>query len=130
VTVRILDAIVGDEALAAIKAANPYNRDPAEGTTYVLIRPEVVAAGDLPPRTVWEDLGAADWAVAGKGFTVPPSQPPVFLPAPAFGGRLKAGGRMDGWVAFEVPGTLDLIAGFEVSESYVCWFELPEHEAR
>lgn len=93
----IAEMLRGDEAVAAVLAADGSNQPPRDGLTYLLLRLEIGNRGDRP---VVVDPG--DFAVVGAA-----GNPARFLgvapPDPPLGGVLDAGAAADGWLAFAVP---------------------------
>ena len=91
---RVLDVLIGPEAVAAILAASPHNLEPRDGATYVAVNLAARNAGGAP---LWLDND--DFALTGDSGLVQ-----RFLgvqpPEPALNVTLEPGEAASGWIAF------------------------------
>ena len=104
ITITVLEAVRGKEALDRLKAASPDNKAPAEGFEYVLARVKFEFKGRAVSDKLPFDLGNAplQWvALTGKDLTEYDRVSPT-LPKPALVGVVNPGSSVEGWVAFAV----------------------------
>jgi hypothetical protein len=104
ITITILEAVRGKEAMDRLKAANPDNKMAAEGFEYVLVRIKFEFKGRAVSDKLPFDLGNAplQWvALMGKDLTEYDRVSPT-VPKPALTGMVKPGQSVEGWVAFAV----------------------------
>lgn len=94
---RVRDALIGPDAVAAILAASPHNEEPRDGSTYVAVNLSVRNSGTIP---LWLDND--DFAITGDSeltYRFLGAQPPD----PALDRSVAPGETAEGWVAFGVP---------------------------
>ena len=107
--VTMLDAKIGPEADALLKAQNQFNDDPAPGNIHVLIRPQVSGVGPLGDGLLTWDQTM--WALVANGRPFDGEKfSSMVMPEPEFDGEIIPPGQIDGWIHFEVPETDDLMA--------------------
>ena len=94
---RVLQVIVGPEAVDLVAAASPTNDPPREGITYVLAEVRVRNEGDRPLS-----IDGIDFALTGASGVVRRfvgAQPPD----PTLDGTLDPGTTREGWVVLAAP---------------------------
>jgi hypothetical protein len=104
ITITVLEAVRGKEALDRLKAASADNKAPAAGFEYVLTRIKFEIKGRAVSDKLSFDLGKAPlmWvALTGKDLTEYDRVSPT-VPNPALVGMVKPGTSSEGWVAFAV----------------------------
>ena len=94
---QVREVLVGADAVAAVLAASPSNREPSEGSTYVAVN---VGARNVGGEPLWLDND--DFALTGASGLIF-----RFLgaraPEPALDRMLAPGERGEGWIAFGMP---------------------------
>jgi hypothetical protein len=104
ITITVLEAVRGKEAMDRLKAVDPNNKAPAEGFEYMLARIKFEHKGRAITDKLPFDLGNAplQWiALTGKDLT-DYDRVSVTVPKPALAGMVKPGQSVEGWVAFAV----------------------------
>jgi hypothetical protein len=96
--VRVLETIRGEAAWLMVHNANQFNKPPAEGMEYVLVRLYVryIGTRDEPEsirESYFEAMGSTNVAY---------EMPSVVDPAPKLDARLFPGGEFEGWVTLQV----------------------------
>jgi hypothetical protein len=104
ISITVLEAVRGKEAMDRLKAASPDNKPSAEGFEYVLARVKFDFKGRYVSDNLPFDLGndPLQWiALSGSDLTEYVGAS-VTVPKPALVGRVKPGSSLEGWVAFAV----------------------------
>jgi hypothetical protein len=103
ITITVLEAVRGAEAMNRLKAASAGNAAPAEGFEYILARIKFDFKGRAVTDTLLFDLGDAplQWVALASDLTEYP-RVSVTVPQPALVGKIKPGSSVEGWVAFAV----------------------------
>jgi hypothetical protein len=104
ITITVLEAARGKEAMDRLKAADPAAKMPSAGFEYVLARIKFEHKGRAVSDKIPFDLGNAplQWvALTGKDLTEY-DRVSVTVPKPALAGMVQPGQSVEGWVAFAV----------------------------
>jgi hypothetical protein len=104
ITITVLEAVRGKDAMARLQAATPDVKAPAAGYDYVLARIKFDFKGRYVSDNLPFELGdePLQWvALSGADFTEY-DRVSVSVPKPALVGRIKPGSSAEGWVAFAV----------------------------
>ena len=103
ITITVLEAVRGAEAMNRLKAASAGNAAPAEGFEYILAHIKFDFKGRAVTDTLLFDLGDAplQWVALASDLTEYP-RVSVTVPQPALAGKIKPGSSVEGWVAFAV----------------------------
>ena len=104
IAITVLETVRGKEAMERLKAASPDNEMPPEGYEYVL----ALVKFELKGRAVSDQLSfqlgnePLQWIALSSDLIEYPKPMSLTPPKPALMGTVKAGGSMEGWVAFSV----------------------------
>lgn len=110
--VSILEALRGEEALARVMEANPFNEEPEAGKEYVLVRLRARSLASSNPDELALVNGALLKITGEKGVIY--EKPFAVAPDPQFDGTLFPGGSIEGWEVLEVAeGETGLVLIFE-----------------
>jgi hypothetical protein len=104
ITITVLEAVRGKDAMDRLKAAAPEVKAPIAGFDYVLARVKFDLKGRYVSDNLPFELGdePLQWiALSGADFTEY-DRVSVTVPKPALVGRIKPGSSAEGWVAFAV----------------------------
>jgi hypothetical protein len=103
ITITVLEAVRGAEAMNRLKAASPSNVAPPEGYEYILARIKFEHKGRAVTDKLPFDLGNAplQWVALSSDLMEYP-RISVSVPQPALAGMVKPGQSVEGWVAFAV----------------------------
>ena len=104
ITITVLEAFRGKEAMDRLKAASADSKPPADGFEYILTRVKFEFKGRAVSDRIPLDLGNTPlmWvALDGKDMTEY-NRVSVTVPKPALGGVVKPGDTIEGWLAFAV----------------------------
>lgn len=125
VRISITDALLGDNAAAALKAANMFNDLAADGMQYYLLRVKVETAAGTPDAfSTW---GPDVFSLVANGRAFDDKPMGLIVPDPKFEGEILHPGEIDGWIAFEAPPTEDVALVFvRQNDRGGWWFTLPE----
>jgi hypothetical protein len=104
ITITVLEAVRGNDAMDRLKAASADNKTPVEGFEYVLARIKFDFKGRYVSDTLSFDLGdePLQWVALSGGDFTEYDRVSVTVPKPALVGRIKPGDSMEGWVVFAV----------------------------
>ena len=94
---RVLEVVLGQNALERVLAASPTNEAPREGFGYVLVNVRAENAGDRPLP-----LDGNDFALTGASGLVRRFVG-VQPPEPALDGTVEPGATREGWIVFGAP---------------------------
>lgn len=96
--IQVLEVVRGEEAWAAIQAANQFNEPPPDGMQYVLVRLKAVSThADAESHLI----SGSDFHLTGDRFQRYRNAS-VVAPEPELSGELFTGGETEGWIAFAV----------------------------
>ncbi len=104
ITITVLEAVRGKEAMDRLKEANPDAKGPAAGSEYALARVKFELKGRYVSDTIPMDIGKdpLQWiSLSGTDLTEN-ERVSVTAPKPALEGRVKPGESIEGWLAFSV----------------------------
>ncbi len=104
ITITVLEAVRGKEAMERLKAASPDNKMPAQGFDYILARVKFDFKGRYVSDKLSFDLGKEplQWVALAGGDLTDYEGVSVSVPKPALVGMVKPGLSMEGWLAFAV----------------------------
>ena len=104
ITITVLEAVRGSAAMERLKAADPNVKAPADGFDYVLARVKFELKGRSVSDNLSFDLGdePLQWITLSGSELTEYDHVSLTVPKPPLAGKVKAGGSMEGWVAFAV----------------------------
>jgi hypothetical protein len=102
ITITVLEAVRGKDAMDRLQAAAPDVKAPAAGYDYVLARIKFDLKGRYVSDNLPFELGdePLQWVALSGGDFTEYDRVSVTVPKPALVGRIKPGSSAEGWVAF------------------------------
>lgn len=119
--VTVLDFIRGEQANLELKRANLFNPSPDEGYEYLLVKVRIayVAGEGSFYVSSYSFKAIAEGVVYSPTFAVLPKDKPELNSV-----DLIPGGKIEGWIAYEVPQNKKVLIGFEYLFEPLCYISI------